>query len=149
MITIALRFADNFAPDCGTISAHDQMISQYGYVWYGKMGGAVSKSTAQLVMNNPEPKILLIHSGRQDRYWAYVDDIVWATPPLDMIPEYYRDNNERFKTWFRVRALEPAEKKVMSNCTVVSSGALLTEASKRSLSPFFVIRYSSEMDSNS
>ena len=32
MKTIALRFADNFAPDGGTIVAHNEMIEKYGYV---------------------------------------------------------------------------------------------------------------------
>jgi len=32
MNTIALRFADDFAPDMGTIAAHSELIEEYGYV---------------------------------------------------------------------------------------------------------------------
>ena len=41
--TIALRFSDNFAPEIGTIAAHNTMIGLNGYVWYGKLGSRVSK----------------------------------------------------------------------------------------------------------
>ena len=37
MKTIALRFAENFAPDCWTIAAHQEVINKYGFTWYGKM----------------------------------------------------------------------------------------------------------------
>ena len=36
--TIALRFADTFAPSIGTIQAHQEMIDKNGHVWYGKLG---------------------------------------------------------------------------------------------------------------
>ena len=42
MRTIALRFAENFSPPEGTIKAHEGVISEKGYVWYGKMGNCVS-----------------------------------------------------------------------------------------------------------
>lgn len=34
MKTIALRFSNNFAPDIGTIEAHNEVIKEKGYVWY-------------------------------------------------------------------------------------------------------------------
>ena len=34
MNTIALRFAENFAPEEGTIDAHKKLIHEDGYVWY-------------------------------------------------------------------------------------------------------------------
>ena len=46
MRTVALRFAENFAPDEGTIAAHEAVIEQLGFVWYGKMGAAVSQKAA-------------------------------------------------------------------------------------------------------
>ncbi len=38
MRTIALRFGEHFSPKCGTIAAHEEIINDIGYVWYGKMG---------------------------------------------------------------------------------------------------------------
>ena len=33
MKTIALRFGEQFAPECGTIAAHQQLISEKEFVW--------------------------------------------------------------------------------------------------------------------
>ena len=60
---------------------------------------------------------------------------------MEFIPEYYREQASDFKTWFRVRKIEEAAKNVMSDCKVASSGALLSLASRSSMSPYFIIEY--------
>ena len=87
-LTIALRFADTFAPLEGTIRAHQNMINKLGFVWYGKLEAAVSTKVSSCIMENEKSRMLLIHSGRSGRYWAYIDKIQYDTPPKDEIPEY-------------------------------------------------------------
>lgn len=144
MRTIALRFSDNFAPKEGTIKLHQQCIDRIGYVWYGKMGAMVSDKVCSQILENDEPRILLIQSGRSSRYWAYIDKITKETPPASEIPEYYRDQAGIFKTWFRVEKFVEADKNVMSNCIVASSGASLSLASRHSMSPYFIIDHADE-----
>ena len=141
MRTIALRFCDNFAPKEGTISAHEKMIETNGYVWYGKLGSRLSAKTAESIMTNDIPRILLIHSGAADRYWAYIDKIQNEIPNRESIPTYYRNNAEDFKCWFRIIKFEKASRDVLSKCYVASSNAQLTFASKQSMSPFFIIDF--------
>lgn len=148
MKTIALRFSDNFAPDGGTIAAHRECIDTLGYVWYGKLGSAVSDKICKEVMANEEPRILLIHSGRQSRYWAYVDMVSKDVPSPEGIPEYYRNQAELFHTWFRLWKIEKAERAVMTMCTVVSSGTALSVASRHSMSPYFIIKCEENGDRN-
>ena len=140
MITIALRFADNFAPDSGTIAEHRKMIDELGYVWYGKLGTPISKAVATQILSNKERKILLIHSGSVGRYWAYIDLIQRKKPDINAIPEYYRFKADSFNTWFRVNKLIDAPKDILSKCTVASSGTLLSRASRHSMSPYFIIK---------
>ena len=144
MRTIALRFAENFAPECGTIAAHQELIGDFGHVWYGKLGAPVSAKTAEQILKNDDPRILLIHSGGQDRWWLHVKAAQRDIPPLNEIPAYYRSKADDFGFWFKVKSFEPAAKKVMSQCTVVSSGKLLTSASRHSMSPYFIIDYKEE-----
>lgn len=139
MRTIALRFAENFAPKCGTIVAHCQLIEKYGYAWYGKLGSAISFKVANDILDNDDPRILLIHSGGQDRWWAHIELIQRETPPLEQIPDYYRKSAKDFGCWFKVRDFEPADSCVMSQCTVASSGKVLSSASRHSMSPYFII----------
>lgn len=144
MRTIALRFSDNFGPQDGTIAEHRKSISENGYVWYGKLGSAVSEKVCKEILENESPKILLIHSGKSSRYWAFVDKVIKETPPLSEIPEYYRNQAGLFHTWFRVLRIEEAEKGVMSACTVASSGAPLSMTSRSSMSPYFIIEYAKD-----
>lgn len=62
MRTIVLRFFNNFALEAGTISEHQEMITEFGFVWYVKLGTAVSSAVTSQILENEEPKILLIHS---------------------------------------------------------------------------------------
>jgi len=139
MKSIALRFSENFSPKDGTIAEHQKIIDQKGYAFYGKMGSSVSKKNRDLVLSEEYHKILLIHSGGIKRYWAYIDKIVDERPPLDEFPAYYHDIADKFKTWFRITRFEEAPRNVLALCTVSSSGAILSEASRHSMSPYFLI----------
>lgn len=140
--TIALRFADNFAPEPGTILIHSNLIKENGYVWYGKLGNPISQRVIEDLLSQKSPRILLIHSGRADRYWAKVEYIQREQPCLDEIPFYYRAQAKKFRTWFKLTNIEAAEPDVMLKCKVASSGDMLSNVSKHSLSPYFIIDYS-------
>lgn len=144
MKTIALRFGEHFSPDCGTIAAHQLLIDALGYVWYGKMGNPIAARIVEELKKQDNTKILLINSGKADRYWAHVVEISKETPPMKGIPEYYRDLTEKFKTWFKITEFESAPKDIMSKCIVVSSGSSLSDVSKHSMSPYFIIEYKAE-----
>ena len=141
MYSIALRYAEQFAPDCGTIKAHQNIIDKNGFVWYGKLGSAVSDVNIAKVMSQENPRILLIQSGGQDRYWAYITAIKKEQPANEEFPEYYWDIAKKFKTWFCVSKFELAEKSIMSKCIVSSSRAVLSNVSKCSMSPYFLIEF--------
>ena len=146
MKTIALRFGEHFAPSCGTIVAHQEIIDKLGYVWYGKLGNTVSDKIVAEIMANDTPKILLINSGKADRYWANIVEIKKSTPEANGIPEYYRENSNNFRTWFKIASFDIAPKNIMRQCCVASSGAPLSEASKHSMSPYFIIEYNEDKE---
>lgn len=141
MDTIALRFAENFAPACGTIAAHKEVIAEKGYVWYGKLGNAISSAVASQILANSDPKVLLIHSGASDRFWAHISDIRREQIDEEAIPSYYRDREENFGSWLKVHRFERAASDIMSHCVVKSSGKPLSLASRHSMSPYFIIEY--------
>lgn len=136
MKTIALRFGDHFAPTCGTIQAHQEIIDKHCYVWYGKLGSKISSKIAEEILKSEEPRILLICSGKVDRYWAYISAISDECPKRGTSPDYYRDKIDKITTWFKVVRFEKAESGIMSRCTVTSSGSTLSETSKHSMSPY-------------
>lgn len=140
MKTIALRFSENFAPSEGTIKAHQDIIDSNGYVWYGKLGNKISNDTKCNILKEHDSKILLIHSGKFDRYWASIKDVLFECPTdIENIPSYYRSERTKFKTWFKVSKFEEAPKDILSKCFVESSKQSLSLASKHSMSPYFKI----------
>lgn len=130
MKTIALRFADNIAPQEGTIAEHEKIVDELGYVWYGKFGARVSDKNKSVILASEDKRILLIHSGASKRYWLHIEDISYETPELTAIPEYYRDMAGTIKTWFKVTKIEKAEKGVMAKCTIASSRSPLSAVSR-------------------
>ena len=138
---VALRYFEKFSTEEGTIAEHQKLIDKNGYVYYGKMGNPFSDKNIKMLMEQGEAKVLLIHSGKTERYWATVDKITKVQPPYNDFPEYYHDIADKFKTWFRIIKIEEAPKDVMSKCKVASSGSTLGEASKHSMSPYFIIDF--------
>ena len=139
--TIALRYGENFAPKCGTIAAHQEIIDKIGHVWFGKLGRRVSTSLLNRFHEEPINAILLVGSGTVERYWAYVIDAMRETPTLNEIPEYYRHRADDFNSWFKISKFERASKDVLSRCTLLSSGKLLSNAARHSMGSCFVIKY--------
>ena len=139
MKTFALRFGDTFSPKCGTIQAHNELIERLGFVWYGKLGSPISDAKIASIKQETD-KILLIHSGKPDRWWAHFCEISKSTP-VEGIPDYYVGDADKFKTWFKIVKFEPAPRDIMSKCIVISSQSSLSEASMYSSNPFFYIEY--------
>lgn len=139
MKSIALRFSEKFSPEDGTIKEHEKIIEKFGFAWYGKMGSKVTSSYMEEIMHNEDPKILLIHSGGTERYWAYVSDYSDRQPDPQYIPAYYRNMADKFHYWFKITRFEKADRDIMAKCTVPSSGSTLSTASKYSMSPYFKI----------
>lgn len=143
MRTISLRYTDKFAPKDGTIKEHEKIIGSIGYCWYGKLGNSISDKVIKDILKNDDPKILLIHSGTNERYWMHVTEIKKEKPPLNEIPEYYR-YMENFNVWFKAVQFEKAPEDIMSKSIVASTKRKLSEASKHSMSPYFIIDVDAE-----
>ena len=141
---IALRYSEKFAPSEGTIQAHLNVIEKHGFVWYGKMGKIIGDKAINSLLKNGKPRILLIDSGKTQRYWAVVSDVRKEIPQDGIYPDYYKKDIDNFTIWFKVTEIQPAPSDILSRCTVASSGAILSLASKRSMSSFFMINVEEE-----
>ena len=145
MKTIVLRFGESFSPDCGTIAAHQKIIDNLGYVWYGKLGVALSTQIIEDLLRYDDPKFLLINSRKNDFYWVHFNTISKERPYYKEYPSYYGNKIVRMNTWFKVTAFEETSKYVASYCTIISSGSPLNVASKRSMNPYFIIEYKEDV----
>lgn len=142
--TVALRFGDNLTSN-GTISEHQSLIDSCGSVWYGKFGSNISQGAIESILDMDFPAIMLIRSGSIERYWAFVSEISNEIPSRNTVPEYYWHLREKVGCWFHITSIVLAPKNIMSQCTVASSGRILSESAKGSLSPFFIIDVPNEL----
>ena len=139
MKVLSLRYGENFAPPCGTMSAHKSLIATYGFVWYGKFGCPISKKVVTQVMKEKPARVLFIKSGSLERYWAEVETITRQCPDKKFIPEYYRNMASKVKCWIKIKRIYVAPHNIMSQCVVVSSGMPLSIASKASMNPCLLV----------
>jgi hypothetical protein len=141
MNTIALRFSDNYAPKEGTINLHNELINKSGFVWYGKFGSPISQSIKDDLLKLDEPKILLISSGTNKRFWAYIEDVKNKIDDYENVPEYYRNEVDKIKCWFKIVKFEKADGNVMSSCFLRTTHRPLSESSRHCMNPYFKIEY--------
>lgn len=149
METIALKYRDGLFIEADTILEHQRIIDELGYVWYGKLGRAISHKNKEKILSMQKPKILLMNSGTSIVYWAYVSDIVFEKPKISEIPQYYSDRASDFGVWFKVRKFEMASKNILTKLFVVTSGRQLCETAHFSMSPVFVITDKKDKGSDS
>ena len=60
---------------------------------------------------------------------------------FDNVPEYYRDDVNRIKCWFKVTRFEKADNNIMSCCYLRATHRPLTESSRHCMNPYFKIEY--------
>ena len=137
MKTIALRFSDNFAPKCGTIAEHQKIISEKGFVWYGKIGNKISPKVTKTILDNGIANILLIKAGSDERYWATVVDCSYEKQKI--FPSYYGQEANHMKTWFKITKIENAPSNILEKCIIPSTGNRLSDIYKKSMGAYFII----------
>lgn len=109
-------------------------------MWYGKIGKVIGDKAINALLKNNTPRILLIDSGKTQRYWATVLEVKKEIPKDGIYPDYYNKDIDKLKIWFKITGIQSAPNDILSRCTVASSGAVLSLASKRSMNSFFMIK---------
>lgn len=113
--TMVLRFRDLVAP---TIKAHQDLIDEHGYVWWGwwnKPSEKVPRHTfaefKQVIEQSGSLTVYLVDSGHERLYRATligIDESDTETPKRceepERAPTYY--SNSSFKAWFKFSRLE-------------------------------------------
>lgn len=82
-------------------------------MWYGKLGTLVAAARVALVLGQDAPRILLVHSGRADRWRAHIDAISRMAPDSGY-PAYHGSGASKVRCWPRVTVIEPTGRGVIS-----------------------------------
>jgi 3',5'-cyclic AMP phosphodiesterase CpdA len=118
--TIILRFRDLVTSHGGTISNHQKIATEHGYVWWGwwrKSGETVPddafRALAAKAQGGTGLLVYLFDSGRSLLFTATCKEIRWqasreafVSPEPALTPDYYRDTP--YVAWFKLTDIQPA-----------------------------------------
>lgn len=139
MKTLALKYSESKAPDCGTVQAHNELIDKFGYVWFGKFGTNTNRNIIREILESGDPKILLVSGKQKKIHWAYINEVTTELSELEAVPDYYRRDVDRVKTWFKVIRFEEVSQEILSQFIVSSSKKKLISSLERGMSSSYLI----------
>lgn len=132
---LVLRYGNNIVPDC--IEKHHEVINEYGYCWFGKIGTSPSSKIINALLEEDEPEIILYKKGK-----AHLCSLMEVSDkePIDGYPEYYKeylyDQMIFPKIYFKLSSIKEIELNELDKCIVCSSRARLIDTLNRSMSSF-------------
>lgn len=139
---IVLRYSNGIY-DC--IQQHKNVLSQYGYCWFGKIGMAPSAQNIRSILDPDRMLAVLYCQG--DAFLCSVLDLS-ENRPSEGYPHYYESfmyNRAIFpKMYFKLGSIEKLDKDVFAKCIAFKSRKPLYDTVSRSMASFFYGEYPSE-----
>lgn len=135
--TIILRFRDLITADKQTISMHQEIINQKGYVWWGWWKKGEEKTPLQefsyLGTKARESFIIifLVDSGQNLVYKAQCIDIVcqqnqkMPSPDKEATPGYYCEQD--YYAWFKIESIEECNEQELKQFSYVNCNDLFID----------------------
>ena len=111
--------------------AHKNVISQNGYVWFGKVGKPITEKyipyVKDKIKNNEKVYVLFLKQNKNllDVYKSEIIDItredIRKTEEYNLIPEYYRDQPFSIGFWLKLQSFERLTTTFLNKVVVSSS----------------------------
>ncbi len=147
---LVIRFSDSRFRIEDVVDAHNEIVSNVGYVWFGKMGLPISVTKIdhlkqQIAIKRPT-FVYLVKNFRMKSsfYKANILDITRQLPAIEVenFPNYYRqyDLINYIKTWLKISKVVPVNSEEIDNIKVVKSVFTLRETLSRSASGHFWVK---------
>lgn len=121
---LLIRFSDNLFGVGDAIARHQEVLQQYGSVWFGKLGTPIGKKAIKTTNEQIEqniPSFLYLVKGNRKRSVFYQARMLACSAEFpqqerNLIPPYYfeKDIVPHMKSWVKIadiRLMEPTEVK--------------------------------------
>jgi hypothetical protein len=149
-IHLLIRFSNSLLKDKDTIEEHNNIVHQYGSVWFGKMGSPVSQGIIDILNNQVSQGIstfIYLVKGNRRKSTAYRSRLIFATRIFpenekNLIPTYYSDLKipQYVNFWVKLDFIDHIEFIDMNKMKVVSSVLPLSETLTKSQTGHFIIQ---------
>lgn len=123
----------------GCIKKHIEVLDNYGYCWFGKIGTTPSNDFMKEVMAAAKPIMILF--GREGVYECVLEQYSFEKPH-DGYPEYYdkilfADEDTIPSAYYKIIRIKEIRKEQLNKYVTVKNGKNLLETVSRSMAPFF------------
>jgi len=134
---LILRYGTNIVSNC--IQLHEDVIRQYGYCWFAKLGRAPSKKVISDVFKDGKGIVILYSKGA-----AFVCHFIDITEkrPIEAYPMYYDEyiygSGYIPSIYIKLKSIRKLAPTELERLIVSSSRNRLTDTLSRSMNSFFV-----------
>jgi hypothetical protein len=146
---LAVRFSDNLFSVGEVTEKHNEVVSKFGYVWFGKFGNTISESRIEMLnqqITKGIPTYIYLVKGNRKKSTFYQADLLGIARQLPngeekCFPEYYAQHDlvKFIKTWFKISQISPIESSALSKLKAVGSIYPIQETLVRSSSGYFLV----------
>lgn len=137
---LVIRYGANIVVDC--IERHMEVVDEYGFCWFGKIGTSPSMKVLDAVLTEEEPTIILYSKGVA--YKASLIEVL-KNKPAEAYPSYYNEylyaKEVHPSTYFKIKDLRKMDVNELEEYSVASSGNRLLSTLYSSMSSFFWAQY--------
>lgn len=137
---LVVRYGANIISDC--IEKHIEVVDEYGYCWFGKIGTSPSVKILDAVLAEEKPMIILYSKG--NAYRASLLEIS-KDKPIEAYPNYYNEylyaKELHPSLYFKITYIQRMDVKELEMYSVASSGNKLLSTLYSSMSSFFLAQY--------
>ena len=144
-----IRFSDNLFSVGDVTDKHNQVVSLYGFVWFGKIGQSISQARIDILRSqiaNSRPTHVYLVKGNRQKSTFYQSNLLGITKTLSVkdrrfIPSYYKkfDLLKYMSTWIKLSEITAIESSTMSKFKTVNSVFPILETLVRSSSGYFLV----------
>jgi len=152
---LAVRFSDNLFSVGDVVEKHNQVVSKFGYVWFGKLGQTISQNRMDMLntqIAKSIPTYAYLVKGNRKKSTFYRAKLLGISKELNkeekkFVPAYYTEAKlqKYISTWMKVSEIEPIEASTISNLKALNSVFKLEETLVRSSSGYFLVYESKDL----
>ena len=148
---LVVRFSDTMFGMGDVVSLHNQIVSEQGFVWFGKLGQTISEMRINWINEQVEKKIpthLYLVKGNRKKSTAYRANLLAISrdEPENKkgYPAYYAEKEllQYIKVWMKIEKIEAIDMAEMSKLKALNSIFPIAETLARSSSGYFLVHES-------
>ena len=148
-VHLLVRFSDNLFAVGNAIAKHQEVIQQYGSVWFGKLGTPIGQKAIDGFNSQIEHGIstnLYLVKGNRKKSTFYKAKIITLSNEFpkkekSFIPSYYFEKKiaKQMKSWVKITDIYPLEPDEIKSLRVKSSVMNIEETLFRSSAGLFYV----------